>query len=198
MSTPHVSEELLDRYAMGTLAGEALIRVEEHLLSCSFCQNRLLDTDEFIDVFRKAAVERDARPVPLWTRLRPRWAGLAAVGAAAAALVIFTVAPSSPRPDVPPARVMMQAFRGPEAGARIVSGQSSILVFDVVVPAAPTGYEIEIVDTAGNQVLRLVPAVRDGRLTATLRKLARGSYWVRVYRTQDARELIAEYGLRAE
>ena len=69
MPAPHIEENVLDRYAMGTLPGESIPKVEEHLLDCFFCQSRLVQTDEFLVYFRAAATQLDLRPVPLWQRL---------------------------------------------------------------------------------------------------------------------------------
>src|SRR5262245_35256885 len=62
MSTWHISEDSIDRYAIGALEGEALAEVEEHLLTCPDCQARLLEADEFVEVFRAAAVQPGVRP----------------------------------------------------------------------------------------------------------------------------------------
>jgi hypothetical protein len=77
------------------------------------------------------------------------------------------------------------------------SARPLLLVFDVAVHANFTDYEILIVDAVGNEVLKRAAEV-GGRLAILVEELARGSYWVRVYRGQPSRELLAEYGLRAE
>jgi hypothetical protein len=61
---------------------------------------------------------------------------------------------------------------------------------------ATVDYEVEIVDEIGNGILKIGAEVRNGRLTVPLEKLTRGSYWVRVYRTQPDRQVVAEYGAR--
>jgi hypothetical protein len=73
-----------------------------------------------------------------------------------------------------------------------------VLVFDLPVHAPPANYEIDVVDTAGNEVVQTGAELRSGQLSARFQKLASGSYWVRVYGTQSTRELVAEYGLRVE
>ena len=72
-----------------------------------------------------------------------------------------------------------------------------LLVFDLDLPRNKADYEIEIVDAAGEQVIRKDAEVKNGRLAILVRRLAPGSYWVRVYRKQDS-ELRAEYSLRSE
>jgi hypothetical protein len=73
-----------------------------------------------------------------------------------------------------------------------------LLVFDVPVRVPSAQYEIEVVDAVGNEVHKTAAELKGGRLTGMFEKLATGSYWIRVYRTRPARELVAEYGLRAE
>lgn len=43
----HLSEELLEEYAMGRLPEHRAAAVEEHLLLCNHCQNELVALDEF-------------------------------------------------------------------------------------------------------------------------------------------------------
>jgi hypothetical protein len=92
----------------------------------------------------------------------------------------------------------MESLRGPEAAAEMPSATPSLLVFDVAAPTNPPDYEIEIVDAVGNEVLKRPAEVRDGRIAVLVERLAHGPYWVRVYRKQPGRELLAEYSLRAE
>lgn len=57
----HISEELLDDYALGRLSEPDVAPVEEHLLICAFCQERLQLTDEFIAALREAVAGRKRR-----------------------------------------------------------------------------------------------------------------------------------------
>lgn len=199
MPTLHIEEDLLDQYAMGTLPGEAIAEVEEHLLLCLFCQKRLKETDEFLPLFRAAATNMVPGPAPEWKRLlafrNVSWAVAATV---VVALMVFLIRGELPNTKVPPAILQMQSFRGPDAGAQMASGRPCLLVFDVAIPATSVDYEIEIVNAVGNEILKTRAKVRDGQVTTLVEKLARGSYWVRVYRKHADRELVAEYGLRAE
>jgi hypothetical protein len=196
--TPHIHEDLLDQYAMATLPEGSVAEVEEHLLSCSLCQKRLVETDEFLTVFRAAATQVDARPArqpkPF---LLSRIIACAGAAAAFAALLVFLIPGERQNAKLPPATLLMQSFRGPEAAAHMVSGRPYRLVFDLSVQAT-VDYEVEIVDEIGNGILRIGADVRNGQLTAPLEKLGRGSYWVRVYRTQPDRQVVAEYRLRAD
>jgi hypothetical protein len=195
----HIQEDVLDRYAMGTLEEESIAVVEEHMLECPLCQNRLAGADEFLTNFRAAATQLQldrsaAQPVRIWAHARVLWAG------AAAAVVLLAVLISR-EPDAvrfAPPTVVMQSLRGPEAGAHVDARRPFLLAFDITQPSTPVAYEIVIVNAGGNEILRTGAQVRSGRLTASINKLPRGSYWVRVFRKQDTRDLIAEYGLHAD
>jgi len=196
MPAPHIEENVLDRYAMGTLPGESIPKVEEHLLDCFFCQSRLVETEEFLTHFRAAATQLDMRPVPLWQRLqnaqRLLWGG-SAVMAAALMLLLIPGVPEQMKPQ--PAVVLMQSLRGPEARTQVARGRPGLLIFDVPIVQARTDFEIEIVDTAGNEILKGNGSVKEDHLTFPIGKLAPAAYWVRVYQRQPAKVLVAEYGL---
>ena len=51
----HIEEETLELYALGRLGEDEAAPVEEHLLVCHFCQDRLAATDEYIRTVRAAA-----------------------------------------------------------------------------------------------------------------------------------------------
>jgi hypothetical protein len=198
MPIQHIEENLLDHYALGILSAELRPDLEEHLLVCLFCQNRLVEADELLILFREAARLENASTTSRWYGAfafrTSFWSGTAA---ALTALLILAITGDSHHAKLPPAILLMQSLRGPAAGLKMSSARPLFLVFDLAVQAN-SDYEIEIVDAVGNEVLKRAAEVRDGRLAILVEKLARGSYWVRVYRKQPSRELLAEYGLRAE
>jgi anti-sigma factor RsiW len=195
----HIEENLLDQYALGTLSAESISELEEHLLVCSLCQSRLVEADELLLLLREAASLEDATATPRWRNAfafrTSFWSGTAAV---LSALLILLITGDSHHAKLSPAILLMESLRGPESAAVLASATPSLLVFDVAAQANPADYEIEIVDAVGNEVLKRGAEVRDGRLAVLVERLARGSYWVRVYRLQPAREPLAEYSLRAE
>ena len=197
----HIEEDLLDRYALGSLSAESIIPLEEHLLVCAFCQSRLAEADRFLMLFRDAATSEGVSPAPRWMNIlafqKVFWPGAAA---ALTVLLIFLSSGDSHHVRLPPAILMMHSLRGPDAGAEMSTARPFLLVFDAAVSAARTDYEIAIVDAQGNKVLNRGAEVRDGRLAVLIEKkeLAPGSYWVRVYRKRAGGELLAEYSLRAE
>jgi anti-sigma factor RsiW len=197
MPQPHIDEELLDQYALGSLGRELLPAVEEHLLVCPDCQTRLAAADEFLGLFRVAATLPDARrrtfPSRLFSARVLTWAGAAAM----VVTVFFLMSGAFRQSPVAPAMVFMHGLRGPEAAAAIPAGKPARLVFDLTPTGTAQDYEVRIVNLLGTQVLAAPVELSDGHLSILIRKPKFGSYWVRVYRKAN-RELIAEFGLRAE
>ena len=189
MPQQHIEDDRLDMYALGRLPREQAAQLDEHFLVCATCRERLRQSEEFAALFRQVAPTPEARP----RRARFGWRWPAAGLATAALAVVLLVAIRQERQPMAPAIVSLNALRGPETAARIEAGAPAVLVFDI---DAAAGYETRIVDRAGKDVLRLPAETRDGRLAVTVRKLVRGSYWVRVYQTGGA-DPIAEYGLVA-
>lgn len=195
MHRPHADDDQLDRYSMGTLEGEAVPAVEEHLLECAACRERLRQSDEFSALFREAATLPEARPRRFWTSswVRRAAGGAAAVAAMAAVLLVGTRRDGGS--PVAPVIVTLQALRGPESAAEIQAGHPAILLFDIETPARGS-YEARIFNRSGDEVLKPPTDVREGRLSVSVESLAKGLYWVRVYRAGSV-DPITEYGLRA-
>ena len=62
---PHLAEDTLEMYSMGRLSETEIDNVEDHLLICPVCQDRLTETDQFVHAIRSAA-----RKLELKTRSR--------------------------------------------------------------------------------------------------------------------------------
>jgi hypothetical protein len=60
--TTHIEEELLERYSLGKLGEDECASLEEHLLVCHSCQDRLAETDEFVRTIRAAVPRLAAKP----------------------------------------------------------------------------------------------------------------------------------------
>ena len=199
MRTTHIEEDVLEKYVMRALPAASIADVEEHLLACLLCQNRLVEVDEFIAVFRTAIAQLDARPAPearcISSPRRVLWAIAAAV---VAVLLVFLISGQRQYNRQAPSILLVQTLRGPEVAARLRAGKPYVLIFDVAVESAGVDYEIEIVDGVGKEILRQRAEVRDGRLTGFIGGLAHNSYWVRVYRRRFDSQLVAEYGLRSD
>jgi anti-sigma factor RsiW len=57
MAAPHITDEDLELYALDRLAEAAAAPVEEHLLVCAECRDRLVEWDEYIRAMRAAMVK---------------------------------------------------------------------------------------------------------------------------------------------
>src|SRR5262245_61394504 len=92
----HSSEESLEMYALGRLRGPELEQLEEHLLICESCQDRLDTTEKYVKAMQGAArrlrqEERSKAKVATAGALS-NWLGLPSIAwVAAAATVLFGV-----------------------------------------------------------------------------------------------------------
>ena len=51
----HINEDDLEEYALGRLTGVQGTWLEDHLLVCPTCQDRLAEIDEYVRVMKAAA-----------------------------------------------------------------------------------------------------------------------------------------------
>jgi hypothetical protein len=195
MPQQHISEDQIDLYAMGTLPGDMTPEVEEHLLACESCRERLERADEFALLFREAAVRPDSRRTSRWWENWRRRA-MAGVAATATAAAVFIMVARRETPLVAPVAVSMYAMRGPETAPQIAAGRPALLVFDLQATPAEE-YEARLVDLSGTEVMKARAEIKDGRVSVTVERLSKGSYWVRLYRA-GANDAVAEYGLRVQ
>jgi hypothetical protein len=198
----HLSAEVLDQYSVGALREDAIPGAEEHLLCCTLCQSKLVEADEFVEVFRAAAMRVIESPM-VRNNLLARvfglrtvsWAG--AVGLAVLAMGVFAVNQVSKQSGHGvPATVLMQSFRGSEPGAPVAVRTPAVLLFDIPEGVSAADSTVEIADSDGKTVLRVDPVLKDGKLAALADSLGSGDYWVRLYRRSD-KELLGEYSVRA-
>ncbi len=203
----HVSEEILELYALGRLPEEQLGPIEEHLLVCPTCQDRLAETDAYVEAARRAA--RNFMMLPpsrwqlLWSRMTawmenplPAWA---AVGAALV-LMLFLVPRLvlQPRPQPAPAvTVLLQTTRGvdPSLISKAPAGRPLRLSWDTMALPEVACCQVELVDAAGSVILRerlgKADSLRTGPLSA-------GRYWVRLYGLGPQQSLLREFGMQVE
>ncbi len=206
--TTHFSEDSIEAYALGRLPEKEAGGLEEHLLICSVCQERLERADNFVQAFRvavhapKAELMGKKPPQPAWfSWLRASWQPLP-MAAAVAVLAITIVALAPRRANVESETVVaLAAMRGgsSEAIAVVPGHQRLHLDLDATALAGRT-YRVELADSRGRRIWQSPTpvAVDNGHVKAALgRSVPAGLYWVRLYDPASG-QLAREYGLRAK
>src|ERR1051326_4667592 len=200
----HATDETLESYAMGSLDGPALAKVEEHLLVCPHCQEQLKAADSYVAAMRNAAagleLEDEARK-DWWARVS-RALTLRRVGwaLAIAGLVVLGVARRlswrASRPALQPLALALETTRGSEL-QRAPAGRPLVLSLDATgLPVLPA-YEVEVVDAEGAAQAQFHAVTGQSGIKIHLDGgLRRGNYFVRIY--SPSRELLREYGVQVD
>jgi anti-sigma factor RsiW len=58
---PHISDDVLELYLMGRLTEMEIAPLEEHLLTCEECRNRLEGTETYIAAMRALLRRQEGR-----------------------------------------------------------------------------------------------------------------------------------------
>jgi hypothetical protein len=200
-ASAHESEDQLELYALDRLNDTETIRVEEHLMVCEPCRERLEEITAFALAIRdvlKDHPELVSEPANGWReRLREKWLGLAdwkpqfALAAGAAVLVaglavgIHSMGGDASLRAVASLQLGVVRATIPDVPA---SRELDITLSDIPVSAKLSRFEI--VDKAGSSVWTGVPDAR-GHLRVG-RHLAQGAYFARLYDTSGKK--LTEYG----
>jgi hypothetical protein len=195
----HATDDALELYSLGRLKEPHVSELEEHLLLCGECQERLAQEDRCTGALRRALAKKSAEeteprralPVVNW-----RWPSLALLSTAAvAALLIMMFAARSPGPAQ---ELTLLAQRGPEAAAARAAAHTPLnLHVDTTEIGSLPSYRMELVDASGRQVWSGTVRTAANSLTAGVnRSLAPGQYWVRVF--GPAPDPLREFALRVE
>ena len=199
----HASDEALEQYALGSLEEPLLGEIEEHLLLCSQCQERLKEIDAFRTAMRSAAArlerEEESRK-GFWTRVsaaltlqRLGWVmALGAVVLIGLWLRVWMSPPESSRPLA----LFLETSRGSEV-RRAPARRPLELSLDLKALAGYSSYPVETVDAMGLVQARFEAPASDGKVRVFLAKgLQPGNYFIRLY--SPSHELLREYGLVVE
>jgi hypothetical protein len=197
----HLQEEEIERYSMGSLSEDECDSIENHLLLCEMCQQRVTEHDIYFGAMREACAEHALKSakktrwffqLPFFYRLLPFAAAFSAI-----LLIGFTGIRYLPlRPAVPAASIELQAVRGAPFGAKAPAGAPLSLHLDIAgLPG--TAFRAETVDSQGRPVWTgqaiASPGMQEPMATATLHALRPGLYFVRLYAPTGL--LLREYGL---
>jgi hypothetical protein len=208
LAIEHPSDESLELYALGRLQDMRTAVLEDHLLVCTECQDRLADVDSYVyamkqvcqETVAKAASKRPSFLAGVLAFPKPVWAG------AFAALIICLSIPAVWRNStvqsgtgqaVTEEGVTLVASRGfDNAGAANAhAGAPLRLNIDAAELGSYPAYEFEVVTASGSVVSHAQAKPNAATLSIQVPKgLNTGLYWVRVS-TID-KQLLREFGLR--
>jgi len=194
----HPNDEVIERYALGKLAEPELGEVEEHVLICERCQERVIEAEEFAAVMREAAANVAAeQPREAWWRrwVTLDWLPMPAPALAAAMMVLVALVVWQPWRAGAPAEwrtVELETLRGGEQKAGAAEGFALDLRLDTA-GIETVGLTAQIVGADGRLVTETALTAEGGK--ASLRYAAglkAGQYWVRLKRNG---ETVREYSL---
>ncbi len=192
----HPMEDVLERYALGNSRATEIEALEEHLLVCAHCQERLSETDLYIFALRDATkiLSGEARAKRPARSFWPVWA----VGFAALAMALFLL-PVRRRP-VPAQEVFLETSRGaePQLIQSVAAGRPFAINVAVTELAKSPEYRRELLDDAGVIQWAGAAGTAAGHLRAEVPVLlAPGQYWVRISLPSTPPALLREFGLQA-
>jgi hypothetical protein len=180
MSTvEHVSDDVLERYAMRGLSEVEAEAFEDHIALCSYCLDRLDETTAFVEGMREAAKappREDPSKLRLPSWLKPGWSmPVWGAGLAAAAGLLFVMLRPGTLP--PAAMVVLDGTRGT---ATQVHGTGPF-DFELFMPVEGTSYHVELLDDGGRKRWESNVAGKNGKLHALVnQKVAEGQYFLEV------------------
>jgi hypothetical protein len=186
---------MLEEYAFNRLSESEVESLEEHVLICSICQDRLRAVDQYILLMKKAAAQLQA-PAQVRTR-RATFALWMWAGAAAA---VITAGMLLTRPAAPSGRTMgveLASFRGGAEVAHAMAGRPLDLAIDLSDLSPAVAYRVQVVNAAGSEEWSGRVTASGAKIVAHLAQpLRRGQHWVRVSSADG--QLLREFGLRAD
>lgn len=204
-----LSEIELEDFLHNRLSGTTRECVEEHLLFCQACLDRVEEEEQFASSFRNAArriededlKEAYAGPKPgVWARLRawlkkPYGAGLAFVSAAA--ILLVSVAPLLR--NKPVMELSLYAERGLAASANSTAESGRPLKLNLDAAGLPgLTLKLELATLTNSVLLESQASATGNTIHWDLgRGLEPGVYWVRVYQPLD-KTLLREFALNVK
>jgi hypothetical protein len=189
----HETDEQLELYGLGRLTELRVAIVEQHLLVCEACHERLDDVEMFALAMREAiADEPEVQVFKCWFE----WLGfrglrqpaLAWAGGFATLVFACGLYLHSDRNVLPLASLQLTATRG-DLQTATTAMETDITLADA--PDLPS-LRAEVVDDTGGRVWS--GAFDNGHRIKLVKQVAPGTYFVRLY--DGAGKLLHEYGFR--
>lgn len=191
----HPTEEALELYSLGRLPETDLPEVEEHLLVCAPCQDRLKAMDEYVSTMRRA-LDQLQNPA-----VRGGWSAFRkpVLGLAAAVMAVLLAIPLFQRTGAPQV-VELSAMRSAAGTDPIAARQPVELRLSAEGREDVQQVKVEVVDSGGGTQWSGTATLSGGRWPVRISSLPAGVFWVRVYRVDstDRSEPLREYPITLE
>jgi hypothetical protein len=188
-----LTDDEVEAFAAKRLVTE-LESIEEHLLVCDACLDRVEAEEQFLADLRLGAAAAPIGPQP---ERRIPWLWLVPVGAVA--LLLVSVIPGRLWPPAPDRVVELTTVRsnGPASIVMSADGGKVVLTANVADLPSRSSYVGVIVNERADVVVSGYPERRDKLLVWPLgRTLPKGSFWVQIYSPDNRTELLREYALQ--
>jgi hypothetical protein len=192
----HWSEDQLESYVRGQLDSADVARLEEHLLICVACQDRL-DAAEDIAIGFREALKTELEPAPEPQR-SPRWFDWLrrpafSMGLSFAALILAVALFSSRKPALAPNETLvLTAMRGELTETRPAR------TYDITLSDGPREggpFRVQVLNAAGAPVWNgLAVAGPAGTQFTEGGRIDPGDYFIRLYSVDG--KVLREYGFR--
>jgi hypothetical protein len=196
MATPpketHLDDSQIESFCLGKIPAPELADLEEHLLTCESCQQRVTDGDEYVRSMRNASSRfrsEEQKPRKAWAAsgLVPVLGATLAVGGFATYLIM---AHHGSGPRVP---VALDATRDAAVPAQAPADRPLLLNPGLDGLPQLAAYRLEMVDLNGKRVFQADYIPGKGVETPAQ---ASGVYFVRLYTFQTT--LLREYALELQ
>lgn len=200
----HGDDDRLERYVLGRLAENEVVEVEEHLILCEACRDKLEEIGAFAPAMRQELQKPWAEEARfdwlsgLSRRLsggltgwlsRPGFAMAGAFAAIVLAFGIYWIGRSAG--SAPVASLQLMAVRN-EAQPTVEPARELDLTF-ADAPARGAPFQVEVVDASGGKVWS--GSAEQNKVKVT-RRLSPGDYFVRLYSASG--QLLHEYEFRVK
>jgi len=195
-SGDHVSDELLEEYARGSMVVSQASVVSEHLFECDICNQKLEEEIQFRIAMRTAASQKVAQEPVSHRWWKPLFAPVPLLSAAVA-LVFFAFFLPRITQTGPPVVAELAALRGNQS-AEVPAGRRLELRLAGSGTEEMKGIRVEIVSQDGGRVWNGGASLQ-GQFwrVETEKGFPAGQYWVRLYGpNQTADSPLREYALK--
>lgn len=213
-NTSCLTEQEIEEFLFNRLSGVTREAVEEHLLVCQTCLDRVEKEEEFVNASKAAARVIESEDLERayvgrqrsgqaegWKARLARWFGAARTRSLTVAVASIAVIGLAALFQVRFGQhdriqeVSLELHRGPLASAQAISGVEFRL--NIQANDLPPGeYRMELVDASGELLQWSQGANESGKLLWQLNKsYPAGNYWVRLRQPGSLGKLVREYGL---